>query len=95
MVGEANNGFLLDWIEYADEGFHSIAFNNPTSHSAIGLRLAVKALRGEPIPQSVKVSAPYIFTLEDARKYARADLADGYWVGHTLKENALSELWRD
>lgn len=93
MVGEANNGFLLDWIESSDAGFSGIAFNNPTSHSAIGLRLALMALRGQPIPKSVDVTGPYIFTLDDARRHAREDLEDGYWVGHTLTEEALEELW--
>lgn len=93
MVGEANNGFLLDWIEASAEGFESIAFNNPTSHSAIGLRLALKALNGQPIPKSVYVTGPYILSLDEAKKYARPDLEDGYWVGHTLSEEALQRLW--
>ncbi len=95
MVGEANNGFLLDWIEYSEEGFSSIAFNNPTNHSAIGLRLALKALNGEPIPEVVNATAPYIFTLEDAKRYVRPDFADGYWVGTELPEEILSDLWAD
>ncbi len=93
MVGEANNGFLLDWIEASEEGFESIAFNNPTSHSAIGLRKALKALDAEPIPAEVYATGPYIFTLEEAERYARPDLADGYWVGTTLEEEHLQELW--
>ncbi|HKL74583.1 MAG TPA: ABC transporter substrate-binding protein [Halanaerobiales bacterium] len=93
MVGEANNGFLLDWIEASDQGFESIAFNNPTSHSAIGMRLALKALKGEPIPESVYATGPYILGLDEAKKYARPDLEDGYWTGHTLSEEALEELW--
>jgi len=93
MVGEANNGFLLDWIEASEQGFSSIAFNNPTSHSAIGLKLALKALNGEPIPEQLNVTAPYIFTLQDAEKYADENLEDGYWVGTTLSREKIEELW--
>lgn len=93
MVGEANNGFLLDWIEYSEKGFSSIAFNNPTNHSAIALRLALKALRGEPIPRQTMATAPYIFSLAQAKHYADPTLADGYWVGHELPEAMVRELW--
>ena len=93
MTGEANNGFMLDWVEYADQGFESIAFNNPTSHSAIGLRLALKALNGEPIPKKVNVTAPYILTVEEAKKLSDSDLADGYWAGTMLDEEEIEELW--
>ncbi|MBO8140762.1 MAG: ABC transporter substrate-binding protein [Firmicutes bacterium] len=93
MVGEANNGFLLDWIRYAERGFESIAFSNPTSHSAIGLRMALMALRGEPLPKEVHATAPYVLSLEQAQRYARPDLAEGYWVGHTLSEETVRELW--
>lgn len=93
MVGEANNGFLLDWIRYADQGFSSFAFNNPTNHTALALRLALMALRGEPVPLEVHATAPYILSLEQAELYARPDLAEGYWVGHTLSESTLQDLW--
>lgn len=93
MTGEANNGFMLDWVEYADQGFESIAFNNPTSHSAIGLRLALKALNGESIPKKVNVTAPYILTVEEAKKLSDSDLADGYWAGTMLDEEEIEELW--
>ena len=95
MVGEANNGFLLDWIKASGEGFDSIAFNNPTNHTAIALRLAIKALQGEPVPVLVDATAPYILSLQEAKRYARPDLADGYWVGTTLNEAVLQEMWRE
>lgn len=95
MVGEANNGFLLDWIKASEEGFDSIAFNNPTNHTAIALRLAIKALRGEPVPVAVDATAPYIFNLAGAKQHARPDLADGYWVGTTLSEEVLQEMWKE
>lgn len=93
MVGEGNNGFLLDWIKYSEQGFTSFAFNNPTNHTALALRLALMALRGEPIPLEVHATAPYIMSLEQAKLYARPDLAEGYWVGHTLSEETLQALW--
>ncbi|MFS8629238.1 MAG: ABC transporter substrate-binding protein [Limnochordales bacterium] len=93
MVGEGNNGFLLDWIKYSEQGFTSFAFNNPTNHTALALRLALKALRGEPIPKQVYATAPYIYSVEQAKVYARPDLAEGYWVGHTLSESTLQQLW--
>jgi ribose transport system substrate-binding protein len=95
MVGEANNGFLLDWMKASDQGFESIAFNNPTNHTAIALRLALKALRGEPIPIRVDANAPYILNLDTAKLYARPDLADGYWVGTSLSEETLKEMWSE
>ena len=95
MVGEANNGFLLDWIKASDQGFESIAFNNPTNHTAIALRLALKALQGEPIPVVVDATAPYLLTLADAKLYARPDLADGYWVGTSLSDDVLQEMWKE
>lgn len=94
MVGEANNGFLLDWIEASAQGFSSIAFNNPTSQGAISLKLAIKALKGEPVPRKVYISGPYILTLDDVKKYARSDLEDGYWVGSTLSEEAIEDMWK-
>lgn len=95
MVGEANNGFLLDWIKASDQGFESIAFNNPTNHTAIALRLALKALQGEPIPAVVDATAPYLLTLADAKRYARPDLADGYWMGTSLSNEVLEEMWKE
>ncbi len=93
MTGEANNGFLLDWIEASEEGFTSIAFNNPTSVSAIGLKLALKVLNGEPIPKSVNATGPYILSLEKAKEYADPTLADDYWLGTTLSREKLEQLW--
>ncbi len=94
MVGEANNGFLLDWIKASKDGFSSIAFNNPTNHTAIALRLALKALRGDPIPKEVYATAPYILDLDEAKRLARPDLADGYWIGTELSEQIILELYR-
>lgn len=93
MTGEANNGFMLDWIKYSDRGFKSVAFNNPTCHSAIGLRLALKALDGEPIPKKVNVTAPYVLSLEKAKKLSNPSLADGYWAGTYLDKEAIQDLW--
>ena len=80
MVGEANNGF--SWTDKAsDQGFESIAFNNPTNHTAIALRLALKALR-ESHPIRVDANAPYILNLDTAKLYARPILQMGIGLAH-------------
>jgi len=92
MVGEANNGFMKQWYNLKPQGFESIAFTNPTNHTAIGLRLALNALMGYPIPKTVTAVGPYITndTLED---YVRLDLPDEYWAGNNLPEEVIKEIF--
>ncbi len=49
MTGEGGNGFMRAWIENADSGFQSMAFNNPAFSSRIALDCAVTLLQGGTI----------------------------------------------
>lgn len=49
MTGEAGNGFLNAWIINSENGFESMAFNNPAYSSRIALESAITLLQGGTI----------------------------------------------
>lgn len=49
MTGEAGNGFLNAWIVNSEDGFQSMAFNNPAFSSRIALECAIILLQGGTI----------------------------------------------
>jgi len=55
MTGEAGNGFLKAWIENSDNGFESMAFNNPAYSSRIALDCAITLLQGGTIDDCVSM----------------------------------------
>ncbi|MZR14343.1 substrate-binding domain-containing protein [Maritimibacter sp. DP07] len=92
MTGEANNGFFRTWKENQDAGFDSIAPQNPTWAVGEGIALAVAILEGQEVYDYYAVTAdPY--TAADLDELYRPDLNDSYWVGSTLPEEKLQELF--
>ncbi len=92
MTGEANNGFFRAWVENRDDGFTSIAPQNPTWMVAEGIAAAVGVLNGQEIYADYIVTADP-FTAEDVDGLYRQDLNDSYWVGSILPDEELTELY--
>ncbi|WP_163851856.1 ABC transporter substrate-binding protein [Pseudooceanicola aestuarii] len=92
MTGEANNGFFRTWSENQDAGFDSIAPQNPSWAVGEGIALAVAILEGQEVSDFYKVTAdPY--TAADLETLYRPDLNDSYWVGSTMSEEKLQDLF--
>lgn len=89
MTGEANNGFLRTWREM---GLKSIAPISPTWFGQQGVIAAVRVLEGAPTAQDYLVNPPPISEDQIAEFY-REELNDSYWVGSTLPDEMLTNLY--
>ena len=89
MSGEHLNSFLKQWQEL---GLKSVAPVYPTWQSAEAVKLAILALRGEPIAKNYLLKPPPITneTLADAVK---PDLSDDYWVEGYLTDDEIREIF--
>ncbi len=89
MTGEANNGFLRIWKE---KDLESVAPISPTWFGQQGVIAALRVLEGAPIARDNLVNpAPILKDQIDA--FYRPDLNDSYWVGSTLPDEKLKELY--
>jgi ribose transport system substrate-binding protein len=89
MTGEANNGFLRIWKE---KNLDSVAPISPTWFGQQGVVAALRVLNGAPIAQDNLVD-PKPITVDQIDEYYRPDLNDSYWVGSTLPDEKLQELY--
>ncbi|MGV3550956.1 substrate-binding domain-containing protein [Rhizobium sp.] len=90
MTGEANNGFLRTWKE---KDLKSVAPISPTWFGQQGVIAALRVLKGAPIAKDNLVNpAPILKDKIDA--FYRADLSDAYWVGSTLSDEKLKEMYK-
>ena len=89
MTGEANNGFLRTW---KDKGLQSVAPISPTWFGQQGVVAALRVLEGAPIAQDNLVD-PKPITQDEIDDYYRPDLNDSYWVGSTLPDDKLLEMY--
>lgn len=90
MTGEANNGFLRTWKE---KGLKSVAPISPTWFGQQGVIAALRVLEGAPIARDNLVNPPPI-TQDEIDKFYRPDLNDSYWVGSTLPDEKLKEMYK-
>ena len=92
MTGEDNNGFMKMWKQYQPEGFKGIAASEPTWISAEALKLALSALKGEPIAKKALIPVP---TITDATldQYVQPDLSDEYWVNSKLPPDVAQQYY--
>ncbi|WP_083507893.1 ABC transporter substrate-binding protein [Aureimonas frigidaquae] len=90
MTGEANNGFLRIWKE---KDLQSVAPISPTWFGQQGVIAALRVLEGEPIAKDNLVN-PAPITKEQIDEYYRPDLNDSYWVGSTLPDETLVEMYK-
>ncbi|MBE2274788.1 MAG: ABC transporter substrate-binding protein [Rhodobacteraceae bacterium] len=89
MTGEANNGFLRIWKE---KDLESVGPISPTWFGQQGVIAALRVLEGAPIARDNLVNpAPILKDQIDA--FYRPDLNDSYWVGSTLPDEKLKELY--
>lgn len=93
MTSEGNNGAIRAWIENKDKGLSCIAPSNPTYTSAEALRVVIKALNGEEIPQNVVMDIETV-TEENVTQYYRSDMPDSYWVLTELDDTTLSKIYK-
>jgi len=89
MSGEHLNGFLKEWQSL---GLKSVAPVYPTWQSPEGVKLAIRALRGEPIHRSYLLQ-PQPITNETLATALQADLSDDYWVEGYLTEAEIREIF--
>ncbi len=75
MTGECENGFLQIW---QDKGLKAVAPIFPTWQTPEAVKLALKALRGEPIKASYSLELPAI-TDENVDQFANASLPKDWW----------------
>ena len=93
MTSEGNNGAIRAWIENKDKGLSCIAPSNPTYTSAEALRVVIKALNGEEIPENVVMDIETV-TEENVDQYYRADMPDSFWVLTELDDATLQKLYK-
>jgi len=94
MSGEDNNGFLKLWAKYRDQGFRGIAPSEPTWVSGEALKMALKALQGQPIPQKYMLpDAP--ITDENLDQYVQPNKPDSLWANTRLSQEKIDELYPD
>jgi len=87
--GDSWNGWLKFWKK---RGIESICFSNPTMHSAVALRLALKILQGEPVPKKVLSTAPYV-TNRTLDKFVHMDMPDTYWPANWLSAKTVEKIY--
>lgn len=93
MTSEGNNGAIRAWIENKDKGLSCIAPSNPTYTSAEALRVVIKALSGENIPENVVMDIETV-TEENVDQYYRSDMPDSYWVLTELDDATLQKIYK-
>lgn len=90
MTGEANNGFLRTWKE---KNLESVAPISPTWFGQQGVVAALRVLEGAPIAKDNLVN-PAPITKDQIDQFYRPDLSDAYWVGSTLPDDKLAEMYK-
>lgn len=89
MTGEHNNGFLKIWKE---TGIKSVAPVAPNWEGAEAVKLAVLALRGEPIKRDYLIR-PEPITNETLDANIKPNLADDYWVEGYLTDAQVEQIF--
>lgn len=87
MSGENLNGFMILWAEL---DLQSSGPQFPTWQGPEALKLAVRALQGEPIMSSYLLRAPAI---TDAAAAARPDISEDYWVEEYLTDEQIERIF--
>lgn len=87
MSGENLNGFMKLWAKL---DLKSSGPQFPTWQGPEALKVAVRALKGEPIMSSYLLKpAP----ITDAKKAALADVSDDYWVEQYLSADEIKQIF--
>ena len=93
MVGENNNGLMKRWLELGDDTeFESIGVTNPTWLADDALKVALKALKGEPFEKD-NILDPPVITEDKLEEFARPDLPDSFWVDTRLDDAQIEQLF--
>jgi ribose transport system substrate-binding protein len=89
MTGEGNNGFLRIWQEM---DLDTVAPQYPTWFGQQAVIAAVRLLEGEAVYHDYALR-PAPITKETIAEYYRPDLNDSYWVGSSLPDETLVEIY--
>lgn len=92
VPGEGYNGFLNYWAANLDNGFTSIAPDEPTWQSVAALDVAIDCLNGETVAKWTELEHPLI-TDENVADYARPDCPDGVWSNTLMSPEAITEMY--
>lgn len=87
MSGEGLNGFLKAAVE---AGLETSAPSFPTWQGAEGVKLAVLALRGEPIEDFYLLRVPAIADINTA---VEPEISDDYWVEDYMTREQIQEVF--
>jgi ribose transport system substrate-binding protein len=92
VPGEGYNGFLKFWASHLEDGFSSVAPDEPTWQSAAALDVAISCLEGQTIDKWTELPLPVI-TDETVNDYARFDCPDGVWANTLMDPEQITELY--
>ena len=92
MTGEADNGFMKQWIKYSKQGFRSIAPFDPCWRSSMALEALLAVLVGKPVQKDIVLRVP-LCTEENKEVDVRYDLPDSYWLGALLPKERIQKLY--
>jgi len=92
VPAEGYNGFLKYWYANLENGFTSMAPDEPTWQSVAALEQATRCLEGETIDKWFELELPVI-TNETVEQYARCDCPDGVWSNTKMEPEAITELY--
>lgn len=87
MSGENLNGFLKVWAQL---DLKSSGPQFPTWQGSEALKLALRALKGEPIMSAYLLKPP---ALTDAKKSAAEGVSDDYWVEEYLTDEEIKTIF--
>jgi len=91
MAGEGENLFRIQIAEYADEGLKGFSYGQSPAQVAIALKEAIAALKGNPIPQLVKIPNPITdYTIMKAGEDYFPDLTTDFFAANAFPPCGLN-----
>jgi ribose transport system substrate-binding protein len=87
ISGETENGFRKLCAQYAASGLHCSSTGTGPAQVAVSIKVAIAALRGEKVPQSIALPASYVEypnIKEGADFYP--NLSDNFFVGNSFPD---------
>jgi ribose transport system substrate-binding protein len=87
VSGETENGFRKLCAEDAGKGLHCSSGGTGPAQVAVAIKVAIAALEGEPVPQSVSLPVSYVEypNFKEKEDYY-PDLSDNFFVGNSFPD---------
>jgi ribose transport system substrate-binding protein len=84
MVGEDENAFRLMCNDNHDKGMHCQSGGTGPAQSAVAIKVAIAALKGEAIPQSVALPTSFSFSPYKVGTEAFPELPGSTFTGNSF-----------